>query len=124
MSGVRPGDLTEANLLRELKHLHDTRHEAFLHGAPDALREHSRRTAQLEEEYLRRHPERDVDPARTRSGARDAYARGVEARVAYARESYARGAEARDAEARDAEARDAEARGMRAQELPGEDTAR
>jgi hypothetical protein len=25
---------------------------------------------QLEEEYLRRHPEREVDPARTRSGAR------------------------------------------------------
>jgi hypothetical protein len=70
MSGVRPGDLAEADLLRELEHLHTTRHDTFLHGAPDALREHSSRTSQLEEEYLRRHPEREVDPARTRIGAR------------------------------------------------------
>ena len=65
-----PEKLAEADLLRELKHLHTTRHGTFLHGSPDALREHSSRTAQLEEEYLRRHPEREVDPARTRSGAR------------------------------------------------------
>jgi Family of unknown function (DUF6158) len=70
MSGVRPQDLAENDLLRELKHLHTTRHETFLHGSPDALREHSSRTEQLENEYLRRHPEREVDPARTRSGAR------------------------------------------------------
>jgi Family of unknown function (DUF6158) len=70
MSGVPPGDLAEADLLRELEHLHTTRHDTFLHGAPDALREHSGRTSQLEEEYLRRHPEREVDPARTRIGAR------------------------------------------------------
>jgi hypothetical protein len=68
--GVPPENLAETDLLRELKHLHTTRHGTFLHGAPDALREHSSRTAQLEEEYLRRHPEREVDPARTRSGAR------------------------------------------------------
>jgi hypothetical protein len=70
MSGVRPDDLAEADLLRELEHLHSTRHDTFLHGAPDALREHTSRTAELEGEYLRRHPEREVDPARTRSGAR------------------------------------------------------
>lgn len=70
MPGVPPKDLAETDLLRELEHLHTTRHSTFLHGAPDALREHSNRTAQLEEEYLRRHPEREVDPARTRSGAR------------------------------------------------------
>jgi len=63
-------DLDEADLVRELAHLHATRHEAFLHAAPDALREHTTRTTQLEREYLRRHPERDVDPARTRAGAR------------------------------------------------------
>ncbi len=68
--GVPPENLSETDLLRELEHLHTTRHGTFLHGAPDALREHSSRTAQLEEEYLRRHPEREVDPARTRSGAR------------------------------------------------------
>jgi hypothetical protein len=63
--------LAEDDLLRELAHLHRTRHDTFLHGAADALREHSSRCAELEEEYLRRHPERDVDPARTRSGARE-----------------------------------------------------
>ena len=68
--GVPPEDLAETDLLRELAHLHTTRHDTFLHGAPDALREHSSRTAVLEAEYLRRHPERDVDPARTRAGAR------------------------------------------------------
>jgi hypothetical protein len=70
MSGVDPEDLAEHDLLRELQHLHTTRHDTFLHGSPDALREHSKRTTQLEDEYLRRHPEREVDPARTRSGAR------------------------------------------------------
>ena len=70
VSGVPPENLAETDLLRELEHLHTTRHGTFLHGSPDALREHSSRTGQLEEEYLRRHPEREVDPARTRSGAR------------------------------------------------------
>jgi len=70
VSGVRPEDLAESDLLRELQHLHETRHDAFLHGSPDALRTHTSRTAELEGEYLRRHPEREVDPARTRAGAR------------------------------------------------------
>lgn len=70
MSGVRPEDLAESDLLRELQHLHETRHDAFLHGSADALRTHTSRTAELEGEYLRRHPEREVDPARTRAGAR------------------------------------------------------
>jgi hypothetical protein len=70
VSGVRPEDLAESDLLRELQHLHETRHGTFLHGSIDALGEHTSRTAELENEYLRRHPERDVDPARTRAGAR------------------------------------------------------
>ena len=70
MTATRTEDLTETDLIRELEHLHRTRHETFLHGAPHALREHSNRTGELEGEYLRRHPEREVDPARTRSGAR------------------------------------------------------
>jgi hypothetical protein len=70
MSGVSPRELAEADLIRELAHLHRTRHDTFLHGSPDALREHSNRLMALEEDYLRRHPEREVDPARTRSGAR------------------------------------------------------
>jgi hypothetical protein len=71
VSGVSPDDLAEPDLLRELEHLHTTRHGTFLHGAPDALREHTARSEQLEAEYLRRHPEREVDPARTRAGSRD-----------------------------------------------------
>jgi len=70
MSGINPHDLAESDLIRELAHLHRTRHDTFLHGSPDALREHSSRLAELEGEYLRRHPEREVDPARTRLGAR------------------------------------------------------
>ncbi|HEY2206139.1 MAG TPA: DUF6158 family protein [Pseudonocardia sp.] len=70
MSSTRTEDLDETDLIRELEHLHRTRHETFLHGAPHALNEHSRRSTELEQEYLRRHPEREVDPARTRAGAR------------------------------------------------------
>jgi hypothetical protein len=70
VSGMRPEDLAEPDLVRELEHVHRTRHETFLHGSPSALHEHSTRTEELEREYLRRHPEREVDPARTRSGAR------------------------------------------------------
>ncbi len=69
MSGD-PQDLHEVDLLRELEHLHRTRNDTFLHGSPHALREHSMRTGDLEQEYLRRHPEREVNPARTRAGAR------------------------------------------------------
>jgi hypothetical protein len=41
VSGVRAEDLAESDLIRELEHLHRTRHDTFLHGAPDALREHT-----------------------------------------------------------------------------------
>ena len=71
MSGVSPDDLAEPDLLRELEHLHTRRHDTFLHGAPEALRAHTTRTEQLEAEYLRRHPEREVNPARTRAGSRN-----------------------------------------------------
>lgn len=70
MSTTPIQDLTEPDLVRELEHLHRTRHETFLHASPGALREHSARTDDLEREYLRRHPDREVDPARTRAGAR------------------------------------------------------
>ena len=68
--GVDPTSLEENELLTELEHLHDTRNVTFRHGSDDALRAHDRRTRELESEYLRRHPEREVDPARTRRGAR------------------------------------------------------
>lgn len=70
MTGVPPRELDEELLLSELHQLHETRHETLRHGSDDALKAHSTRTAELEAEYLRRHPEREVDPSRTRAGAR------------------------------------------------------
>lgn len=69
--GVDPRKLSEEELLRELTHLHETRSDTLFHGAADAFEAHTKRTQELEAEYLRRHPERDVDPARLRSGARE-----------------------------------------------------
>ncbi|GAA4788350.1 hypothetical protein GCM10023200_23500 [Actinomycetospora chlora] len=68
--GVDPASLGEDPLLHELEHLHGTRNVTFRHGSDDALAAHDRRTRELEAEYLRRHPQREVDPARTRTGAR------------------------------------------------------
>lgn len=68
--GVAPEKLGDDDLDRELAHLHQTRGETLRHGSADALRAHTDRTAALEEEYLRRHPDRQVDLRRTRAGAR------------------------------------------------------
>jgi uncharacterized protein DUF6158 len=75
-SGIPAGDLTIVDLLRELEVVHATRHETFLHGSEQALEQHDRRTEELEGEYLDRFPQREIDPLRTRDGAR---AGGVEA---------------------------------------------
>jgi hypothetical protein len=64
--GVSPADLSDADLLRELYSLHETRHDTLRHGPDDALTNHSRRTDELEREYLRRFPDREVDPGRLR----------------------------------------------------------
>ncbi|MEV0128315.1 DUF6158 family protein [Dactylosporangium sp. NPDC050688] len=64
--GIPPASLTDEELLRELSSLHGTRHATFRHGSEDALTNHSRRTDELEREYLRRFPDREVDPARVR----------------------------------------------------------
>ena len=68
--GVPPSQLSEQDLRRELEHVHETRHTTFLHGSPDALDAHTSRTAELEAEFLRRFPDREVDPSRLRDGAR------------------------------------------------------
>ena len=70
-TGPVPTELSEADLLRELQHLHRTRHDTFLHASEAALRHHSQRMTALEQEYVRRHPDRDVDEERLRSGRRD-----------------------------------------------------
>lgn len=69
--GIPAGELEQDDLLRELEHLHATRNETLLHGSPDALTAHTERMAELEADYVRRFPEREVDPARLRSGSRE-----------------------------------------------------
>jgi hypothetical protein len=69
--GVPAGELSEEDLDRELAHLHETRHGTFRHGSAQALVRHSERMRELEDEYLRRHPEREIDEGRLREGARE-----------------------------------------------------
>ena len=71
MTGVAASELTDEALERELAHLHETRHDTFLHGSEDALSFHTRRTGELEQEYLRRTPDRVIDARRTRIGSRE-----------------------------------------------------
>ena len=71
MTGIAARELPDEALERELQHLHETRHDTFLHGSEDALAFHTARTAELEQEYLRRNPDRVVDARRTRAGNRE-----------------------------------------------------
>lgn len=59
-------NLSDNELLSEMNYVHRTRHDALRHAPTSALRTHLERTAELETEYLRRFPAREVDPARTR----------------------------------------------------------
>lgn len=70
MPGIDPQYLTDEDLVRELDSLYRTRLDTLRHGSDDALEQSTARTVQLEHEYLRRHPEREVDPERLREGAR------------------------------------------------------
>jgi len=63
--------LTDECLERELLHLHQTRNDTFLHGSEDALSFHSARMRDLEQEYVRRNPDRVIDARRTRHGSRE-----------------------------------------------------
>jgi hypothetical protein len=68
--GIPPEELDDEEFLRELAEIHRTRHETLRHASDDALRNHNERMRELEEEYLRRFPEREIDPQRLRAGAR------------------------------------------------------
>lgn len=68
--GVDPAELGDDDLMRELGHLYETRMDALRHAADQAFDEHTRRMTLLEDEYLQRHPDREVDPERLREGAR------------------------------------------------------
>ena len=67
--GVDPSELSDDDLIREMHSLHRTRLDTLRHGSDPALSNHLRRTAELETEYLARHPGREVDPHRLRDGA-------------------------------------------------------
>lgn len=60
--GVAAADLTDDDLKRELANMHRTRTEALRHGTSHALSHHDRRLQELEAEYLRRFPRREVTP--------------------------------------------------------------
>jgi hypothetical protein len=73
--GVPAHELSDEDLMRELAAVHRTRHDALRHGSNQALAHHDERTVELEGEYLRRFPGREVSPARLTAGARDRAAR-------------------------------------------------
>jgi hypothetical protein len=54
--GVPPGNLSDADLTRELTHLKEKHDEIFDSGTADQRMHHTRRTGELEEEFLRRRP--------------------------------------------------------------------
>ncbi|GAA2381775.1 hypothetical protein Cme02nite_52540 [Catellatospora methionotrophica] len=69
-TGVPAADLADEDLFRELAALHRTRHATLRHGSDAALSHHTDRLVELEADYLRRFPDREIDPERLRSGAR------------------------------------------------------
>ena len=70
IEGVPADQLADDDLLRELASVHRTRHDTLRHGSQQALAHHDQRTAELEAEYLRRYPRREIDPQRLTVGAR------------------------------------------------------
>ncbi|MCW3838603.1 DUF6158 family protein [Micromonospora yasonensis] len=64
--GIDPAELGDEDLVREMQSLHRTRLDTLRHATDSALANHLRRTAELETEYLARHPGREVDPSRLR----------------------------------------------------------
>jgi hypothetical protein len=62
--GIDPAELGEEDIFRELASLYRTRMSTLRYGPDSALATHFKRTAELETEYLARHPGREVDPSR------------------------------------------------------------
>lgn len=77
-NGRPSGELDDADLERELTHLHETRHETFMNGSDDAFKAHTERMLELEAEYAKRFPDRTTpSPLRTREGSREMDGRGA-----------------------------------------------
>jgi hypothetical protein len=56
--GVPASELSDEELERQGVQAHATRHWVFLHGTAEQFRTHTERMLELEQEYLRRHPQR------------------------------------------------------------------
>ena len=59
-------ELSDDDLFRELGQLYETRLETLRRGSDSSLENSDRRIAELEQEYLHRHPHREVSPRRLR----------------------------------------------------------
>jgi hypothetical protein len=77
MPGIDPQTLTDEDLVRELDSLYRTRLDTLRSGSDDALEQSTARMAELEREYLRRFPDREIDPERLRAGARQRTGEGA-----------------------------------------------
>jgi hypothetical protein len=60
------GSLADDELLHDLELLYQRRLDTLRHGADAALEASTRRITELEKEYVRRFPDREVDPGRVR----------------------------------------------------------
>jgi hypothetical protein len=79
--GIPAHELSDADLRREVEHLHETRHDTLLGGSEDALQTHTARMLELEQEFLRRFPADGApDNLRTRAGSRRAAGQPVPGR--------------------------------------------
>jgi hypothetical protein len=56
--GLPASELSDADLERQGRQAHATRHWVFLHGTAEQFEHHTERMLELEQEYLRRHPKR------------------------------------------------------------------
>ena len=56
--GIPARELDDEDLERQGVHAHAMRHWVFLHGTAEQFRTHTERMLELEQEYLRRHPQR------------------------------------------------------------------
>jgi hypothetical protein len=67
--GIAGADLSDDDLDRELRHAHEKRHDIFVDGTAEQLRNLDARTRELEAEYLRRFGDRVTEAAeKSRNG--------------------------------------------------------
>ena len=79
--GVPARELSDKELERQGVQAHATRHWVFLHGTAEQFRTHTQRMLELEQEYLRRHPQRTWQGSgRSEPGAAAAVARDARIR--------------------------------------------